>query len=257
MSNKLLSLLFLIYLSYTYCSECSEKRTSEKLDDDPWDVCAKLSNTDPGGYYCNYNSRTERCEEFYCHNSPSDFCGAVPNSANDEQCLPKKDNSGCEYKTCETLSNTECSKFVVYEANKACVPDGDSCQILQCEQMSPNICESIEFQDIGSKCVKSGSGCILATCNSMTESTCGEFIPVNKLYKCYFDDGYGCTDTEKECSDFDIGECNLFNTEDNPVYTDGEKCVESDGMCVLIEKESNSKMLEFSAFILLIIFLLF
>ena len=366
MSYKLLSLLFLIYLSSTYCSDCSEKTTFEEGETGT-NVCSSLSNRNPGGYICIYNSKSNRCEEITCESSPSiEYCYQIPDSAEGKQCLPKDEddeNSGCEYRgcedltsncdrfytgdddkictinssrnkceiktcssltsesncgkfipynsglkcafnrennkcqitkkdceeidshncgtyrsdvdegtkkcipdsksgkckksSCEELSKTECSNFTPDDREKVCAPDGEKCKVQSCPEISPDICETIPFQNPGSKCVKSGNSCTFSTCSSMDKSKCGDFIPVNKLYKCYYDEEYGrCNYDNKECSDFARGECDLFNTEDNLEDTDGKKCVESDGKCALSSKKSNSKMLEFPAFMSLIVLLL-
>jgi hypothetical protein len=362
MNIKLLSLLFLIYLSSTYCSECTDKTTFEK-DEDEYDACEDLSS-DKDGYYCHYNSNTKRCEELYCKTSASKYCDRIPDSSDGKHCLPKADDSGCEYKSCsdltsncnrfftgnddeictlntqtkkceiklcssltsssecgklipfrseqkcaynedeskciitykdceeldndkcdyyspsgddgdkrclldsstkkckmlscEELPKTECSKYIPNEVGKVCFADGNNCKLQTCPDLSPDVCETVEFDDSGSKCVKSGKSCTLSTCNSMSKTECGNFIPVNKLYKCYYEENAkGCITGYKDCSEFAKDECNLFNTEDNLEDTNGAKCVESDGKCVLSSKKSNSKMLEFPAFISLIIFLLF
>ena len=363
MSYKFLSLLFLLYLSSTYCSTCSEK-TSFGEGEVQSEVCRGLTSSSDG-YYCHYNSGTNRCEEIYCSSSPSSkYCSQIPDSADGKSCLPKDYNdedSGCEYRacsdltsncnqfftgnedeictlnsagnqceiktcstltencgqfipyspekkcalnsgenkceitvkdceeldskycnyytpsaddgtkrclpdssngkckkaSCEELSKTECSKYIPDGAGKVCIPDGNNCRLQSCSEISPDICETIEFDDPGSKCVKSGTSCTFSTCDSMTESTCGDFIPINKLFKCYYEENSGrCITGYKECSDFARGECDLFNTEDNLEDTDGAKCVESDGKCTLGSQKSNSKMLEFPASISLIVLLL-
>ena len=367
MSYKLLSLLFLIYLSSTYCSDCSDKTTFEEGETETY-ACESLSNRNPDGYYCHYNSEKKICEEITCSSSPSTkYCSRIPDSAEGKQCLAKdydNEDSGCEYKacsdftskcyqfntgdddkictlnssgnkceiktcssltsesdcakfipyyankkcafnneekkckitkknceeldsnncnayspsdgddgtkkcipdsksgkckksSCEELSKTECSNFTPDDREKVCAPDGEKCKVQSCPEISPDICETIPFQNPGSKCVKSGNSCTFSTCSSMDKSKCGDFIPVNKLYKCYYDEEYGrCNYDNKECSDFARGECDLFNTEDNLEDTDGKKCVESDGKCALSSKKSNSKMLEFPAFMSLIVLLL-
>ena len=210
---------------------------------------------------CALNEDETKCEITYkdCEELDSDYCDYYIPSGDDgsKKCLP--DSKGkCKKSSCEELSKTECSKYITGEAGKVCLPDGDNCKVQSCEEISPDICETIEFDDPGSKCIKSGTKCTFSSCDLMTESTCGDFKPVNKLYKCYYEENYGrCTYAYKECTDFASGECNLFNVEDNLEDTNGAKCVESDGKCALSSKKSNSKMLEFPALICLIVSLLF
>ena len=233
-------------------------------------LCSSLTSSSDCGqltpYYpydkCAFNSDKNQCEitNKDCEELGSDYCNYYTPSDDDstKRCLPDSSNGKCKKSSCEELSKTECSKFTTGEVGKVCAPDGDNCKVQTCSEISTDICETIEFEDPGSKCVKSGTSCTFSSCESMTESTCGDFVPVNKLIKCYYEENADrCTTSDKECSDFDRGECNLFNTEDNLEDTNGAKCVESDGKCVLSSQKSNSKMLEFSAFISLIVLLLF
>lgn len=159
----------------------------------------------------------------------------------------------CSKFSCEDLSNTECAKFEVYETGKVCAPFGNNCKIQSCSEISADICETVEFSFPGDKCVKSDSGCTFAKCEDIDPSECENFIPVNKAYKCVLDSsGTRCQYDYKKCEELSKDECDFFNIEDNLEENDGKKCVYSDdeGKCVL-----NSKKLEFSVFILFILFL--
>ena len=232
-------------------------------------LCSSLTSASDCGqltpYYpyqkCAFNSGDSKCAITIkdCEELGSNYCNLYTPSSDDgtKRCLPDSSNGKCKKASCEELSKTECSKYIPDEVGKVCIPDGNNCRLQSCSEISPDICETIEFDDPGSKCVKSGTSCTFSTCDTMTESTCGDFIPINKLFKCYYEENAGrCITGYKECSDFARGECDLFNTEDNLEDTDGAKCVESDGKCTLGSQKSNSKMLEFPAFISLIVLLL-
>jgi len=355
MSIKLLSLFFLVYLSSTYCSDCTDKTSFEK-DEDKESACEEFT---AGSYFCHYNSENDRCEELYCEKASSDYCNYIPDSPDGRSCLPKSDDSGCEYKSCTDLTSncnefypgdddkictfnpttkkceiklcsegskencgqlipyypgkkcafnaeenkckitskeceeldsdkcylyssqseddankkcilnssngkckkfecselpkTECSKFKPNNEEEVCAPYENNCKLLTCPLLPVDTCETIEFSDPGIKCIKSGKSCTISYCERMSPSECGKFIPVDKTYKCYYESNMKqCTYKHKKCEEFSKGECNLFNTEDNLEDTNGKKCVDDDGKCVL-----NSKKLEFPAYISLILFLLF
>ena len=355
MSIKLLSLFFIVYLSSTYCSDCMDK-TSFEENEDKYNACYRLSTN---SYNCHYNSDNDHCEELYCNKASSDYCENIPDSPEGKRCLPKSDDSGCEYKSCTDLTSncnefntsdedkictfnpttrkceiklcseglkencgelkpyypdqkcafnadenkckitfkeceeldsdkcdwyyskseddankkcildssngkckkfecselpkTECSKFKPNNNEEVCTPYENNCKLLTCSQLPVDTCETIEFSNPGIKCVKSGKSCTISKCEEMSTSDCGKFTPVDKTYKCYYSSNANqCTYKHKNCEEFSKGECNLFNIEDNLEDTNGKKCVEDDGKCVL-----NSKKLEFSAFIILILFLLF
>ena len=198
-----------------------------------------------------------------CSELDSDYCNYYSSSGSEDdigkKCVPDSSNGKCKKSSCEELSKTECNKFIPGTVGEVCAPFGDKCKIQTCSDFSADICEKVEFEDPSSKCVKSGTSCTFSSCNEMSASECGNFIPLNKLYKCYKPENYnGCTTGYKECSEFSKDECNLFNTEDNLEDLNGIRCVEENGKCVLSSKKSNnSKMMEFPAFICLIVFLLF
>ena len=161
----------------------------------------------------------------------------------------------CAKFTCEELSNTECSKFEVYETGKVCAPFGNNCKIQSCPDFSSDICETIEFSNPADRCVNSETGCTFTSCYNYDPQECEKYIPVTNAYKCFFNSYYGqCEFGYKDCEELSKDECDLFNMKDNMERTHGKKCVYSDdeGKCVL-----NSKKLEFSTFILLFILLLF
>ena len=189
----------------------------------------------------------KECEEY-----KSDECEEY-SSSGDTKCLLDSSTNKCKKFTCAELPKTECSKFKLYEEDKVCAPDGDNCKIKSCTDFSSEICETVEFSYEGYKCTKSSSGCSFTTCQTTNPSNCGKFIPTNKAYKCYLDSDSGkCFTETKDCGELSKGECHLFNTEDNLEDTNGKKCVEDDGKCVL-----NSKKIEFPAFIILILLFLF
>ena len=224
------------------------------------------------------SSLTENCEQLIPFNYKDKKCAliseghcGIKNKDCEEydisQCEKWGSNEGeplerCEYNptlkkctkfTCEELSNTECSKFAIYEENKVCAPFGDKCKIQSCEEISPDICETVEFDFPGDKCVKTDSVCTLKRCEDTDPSECENFIPVNKAYKCVLNSYSGrCQWKYKECEELSEDECDAFNIHDNLERTDGKKCVEEDGQCTL-----NSNKLEISVFIAFIFFILF
>ena len=190
-----------------------------------------------------------------CEDYKSDECEDYYSPSNDDpkQCLLDSSTNKCKKFSCEELPKTECSKFKINEENKVCASDGNNCKIQSCEDFSSEICESIEFSNDDYKCVNSDSGCTFTTCLKTEPPNCGKFVPTNKAFKCYFSrHAQKCVLESKDCEEFSKGECNLFNTEKNLDGTDGKKCVEDDGKCVL-----NSKKLEFSTFFILILFFVF
>ena len=179
------------------------------------------------------------------------------------RCEYSQTENKCKEFTCEQLSKNECSKFDVNEDNKVCAPSGNNCAIHSCEDFDSTICETIEFSNPAYKCMNTDEGCkfksIYEYNNLEDGEVCEEFIPVNKAYKCIYNSYYkSCEIKAKECGELSKDECDLFNFKDNLDRTDGKKCVYSDddGKCVL-NSTSNSKNVEFCAYIFLILFLLF
>ena len=190
---------------------------------------------------------TKDCEDF-----KSDECDEYsPENEEYTRCLLDQATNKCKKITCEDLSSSECDKFVIYKNDKVCAPYGNKCKIQSCKDFSSDICESVEFSFQGFKCINTDKGCEYSTCYDTDPSKCGNFIPINKAYKCYLNRGQ-CDFGRKKCEELSKNECDLFNIEDNLEETNGKKCVEDDGKCVL-----NSNKLEFSFFVLFILFLLF
>ena len=216
--------------------------------------CGQLTPYDSRLKCASIEEGTCRIVEKECEEYKNDECENYYSSSDDgsTKCLLDSSTNKCKKFTCAELPKTECSKFEINEENKVCAPDGNNCKIKSCEDFSSDICESIEFYREDYKCVKSSSGCTFTTCEQTNPSNCGEFIPINKAYKCYLSSHGKCTTETKDCGELSRGECHLFNTEDNLEDTNGKKCVEDDGKCVL-----NSKKIEFSAFIILILLFLF
>ena len=272
------------------CIRKSDKSGCEyKSCEDLTSDCGRF-NSGEDDKICTFNSEDNVCEIKLCSSLTENCEQLIPFNYEDKKCalisegqcgIKNKDCeeydtsqcekwggseeeplSRCEYNpslkkcvkfTCEELSNTECSKFEVYEADKVCAPYGDKCKIQSCEEISPDICETVEFPYPGDKCVKSDSGCTLNRCQDTDPSECENFIPVNKAYKCTLNSYRGeCEWKYKECEELSGDECDAFNINDNLEKTDGKKCVEKDGKCML-----NSKKLEFSFFIVFIFFILF
>lgn len=272
------------------------KRCIEKSDESgcEYKSCSDLTSncnefyTGDEDQICTLNTSTKKCEIKKCSEASKDNCGQlIPhdnylkcalNEENkcqiinkgcedynkdechhhggdgDKRCLPDLTNNKCKLASCEELPKEECSNYKTYDGEKVCVPKGDTCVLQACEEITDKTtCEKAEFLDIGIKCVYSDSKCTLSSCEKMDKTKCGNFIPLDKRYKCYYDsEDDQCYTEEKSCEELSKGECDLFNTEDNLEDTNGKKCVEDDGKCVL-----NSKKVEFPAFILLILFLLF
>ena len=175
--------------------------------------------------------KSDECENYY---SPSDD--------DPKQCLLDSSTNKCKKFSCEELPKTECSKYKINEEDKICASDGNNCKIQSCKDFSSEICESIEFSNEDYKCINSDSGCTFTTCLKTEPPNCGKFVPKNKAFKCYFSrHAQRCVVESKDCEEFSKGECNLFNNEKNLDGTNGKKCVEDDGKCVL-----NSKKFRFS-----------
>ena len=272
------------------CIRKSDKSGCEyKSCEDLTSDCGRF-DTGEDDKICTFNSEDNVCEIKLC-SSLTENCGQlIPFNYEDKKCalvseghcgIKNKDceeydigqcekyapNEGepltrCEYNpslkkcvkfTCEELSNTECSKFAVYDTDQVCAPYGNNCKIQSCSEISPDICETVEFSFAGDKCVKTDKGCTLKRCEDTDPSECESFIPVNKAYKCVLNSYRAqCEWKYKECEELSRGECDSFNIRDNLQKTDGKKCVEDDGKCVL-----NSSKLEFSVFIVFIFFILF
>ena len=213
MSIKFLSLFFFIYLSSTYCSDCTEKNTFENGDE--YDACEELSSQ-VDGYYCHYNSGTRSCEEIYCKSSSSKYCTRIPDSPEGKRCLPKNDNSGCEYKSCEDLTSN-CEKFYNGIEDEICTlnPTKGKCELKLCSSLTSN-CEQLKPFIPYKKCALVSEGqCGIAykDCEELDSDYCNSYTPsglevdVNK--KCLPDSSNGkCK--KSSCEELSKTECNKF-----------------------------------------------
>lgn len=211
----------------------------------PYDYRYKcVSNSDSG---CKY-------EEKQCEELDTDKCNQYSYSSDsDTRCILNSKTNKCQLLKCEDLSSSECSKFYIDSREKVCAPYENNCKIQSCSELTKEVCETVEFSYEGSRCVYSAeNGCKLMECNKQTKETCGQFVPLDPLSKCAYDEeDEKCHIEEKECEELSKDQCDLYNTEEY-LEEGGKKCVEDDGKCVL-----DSKKLEYSILFLLLLFFLF
>ena len=163
------------------CIKKSDKSGCEyKSCEDLTSDCGRF-DTGEDDKICTFNSEDNVCEIKSC-SSLTENCGqlipfndgkkcalvsegqcGIKNKDCEEydiaQCEKYAPNEGepltrCEYNpslkkcvkfTCEELSNTEWSKFDVYDTDQVCAPYGNNCKIQSCSEISPDICETVEF----------------------------------------------------------------------------------------------------------------
>jgi len=204
-------------------------------------------------YKCVLNEAKTQCETVSktCEELDSDKCNY--GDTYEERCLIDSTTSNCKLYKCEDLSSSECTRFEPNDQNQICAPNGNKCEIkTSCSELDKDVCETIKFRSGSSKCSYSEEKkCSFMDCYKL-ESNCGQFVPLDPLYKCTYDDEEeSCIYDNKNCEELSAGQCDLFNIED--ILEDvGKRCVEDDGKCVL-----NSKKLEYSILFLPLLFFLF
>ena len=194
-------------------------------------------------------SKLKNCDEF-----DKDKCDEFYDSTiTNKKCLLDSTTNKCKLLACEDLPSSECTKYELYEEDEVCAPNGDKCKIQTCSDFSKDVCETIKFSSENYKCTYSSekNTCTFIKCSDLT-SNCGQFVPLDPLIKCAYDDEEERCDTRyKDCEELSAGQCDLFNIED--ILEDvGKKCVEDNGKCVL-----GSKKLEYSILVLFLLFFLF
>lgn len=205
-------------------------------------------------YKCILNGEKTQCEirDKECEEFDTDKCDEYSGN-NDGRCILDSSSNKCKLIRCQDLSSSECSKFITRHRDQICAPSGNKCEFkTSCSELSKDFCEKVIFSNEGYKCSYSTeNGCEFLSCEDL-ESNCGQFVPLDPLYKCIPDkeDG-GCYLEYKDCEELSKGQCDLFNTEDN-LEDVGKRCIEDDGKCVL-----DSKRLDISLFLLFLFLFLF
>ena len=229
-------------------SHCEIQKCSDLTSD-----CEKFVPSDYR-YKCALNVAKTQCETVYktCEELDSDKCEEF-STTNEKRCILDSTKGKCKLVECGDLSSSECTKFRPSEESQICAPNGNKCEIkTSCSQLDKDVCETINFRSRGYKCSYSEEKkCSFMSCYDL-KSNCGQFVPLNPLYKCYYDDEYGeCDIDNKNCEELSAGQCDLFNIEEILEYV-GKRCVEDDGKCVL-----DSKKLDYSILFLSLLFFLF
>ena len=205
-------------------------------------------------YKCALNDEKAQCEikEKDCEEADPDKCHDFSNS--DQRCILDSSSNRCRLIQCDTLSSSECTKFRPYSESQICAPIGDKCEIkTSCSELSEEVCETIKFANPGDKCIYSAENgrCEYSSCYQL-ESNCGQFVPLDTLYKCTYDKEIGGCELEyKDCEELSKDQCDLFNTEDNLEDTGGKRCIEDNGKCVLASKKLDISLLLFSLLLFL------
>ena len=202
-----------------------------------------VSNSNSG---CKYEAKN--CDEL-----DTNQCYQYPYRNDETQCILNTKTNKCQLYKCQELPSSECSKFEVYSDSQTCAPYENNCKIQSCSELTKEVCETATFNSRGTKCTYSTEkGCTLIKCNQMTKATCGQFVPLDPLSKCAYDeDDEECGIEDKECTELSKGQCDLYNTEEY-LEEGGKKCIEDDGKCVL-----DSKKIEYSILFLFLLFFVF
>ena len=227
MSKKYL--IFCLLLSFTCCQSCLEK--SILNDGEDKSICGGLS-TSSIEKACVYDINTNGCVEKECNDLNAEECYKISGFEDDSTSTPnirkkKTDNSGCELKHCEDLTN-HCERFSLGDVNEKCSlnVDNSHCEIQKCSDLTEN-CENFIPEGSSYKCAPNAIGCEIKEkeCEDYTPDNCEKYFDDVTFDKCILD-----TSTNKcklfRCQDLPSSECDKF--EINADYTicapKGEKC---------------------------------
>ena len=228
MNKKYLTFCFLLSLSFTCCELCAEK--SSLYDGEDESICRGYETSDDKA--CVYDRTQNRCVEKECSQLNTDECHFISysdeNTSTRMKCLKKTDNSGCELKHCEDLSNN-CERFISDEWDENCILNADNshCEIQKCSDLTDN-CEKFISSNSHYKCaLNEDHTCELQEkeCVDYTPDNCDEFFDDKTLDQCVLD-----TTTNKcklfRCQDLSSSECDKFGIEREHriCAPKGEKC---------------------------------
>ena len=152
MNKKYLTFCFLLSLSFTCCELCAEKSSLNDGEDES--ICRGYETSDDKA--CVYDRTQNRCVEKECSQLNTDECHFISysdeNTSTRMKCLKKTDNSGCELKHCEDLSNN-CERFICDEWDENCILNADNshCEIQKCSDLTDN-CEKFISSNSHYKC---------------------------------------------------------------------------------------------------------
>lgn len=152
MNKKYLTFCFLLSLSFTCCELCAEKSSLNDGEDES--ICRGYETSDDKA--CVYDRTQNRCVEKECSQLNTDECNFISysdeNTSTRMKCLKKTDNSGCELKHCEDLSNN-CERFISDEWDENCILNADNshCEIQKCSDLTDN-CEKFISSNSHYKC---------------------------------------------------------------------------------------------------------
>ena len=215
MNKKYLTFCFLLSLSFTCCELCAEKSSLNDGEDES--ICRGYETSDDKA--CVYDRTQNRCFEKECSQLNTDECNFISysdeNTSTRMKCLKKTDNSGCELKHCEDLSNN-CERFISDEWDENCILNADNshCEIQKCSDLTDN-CEKFISSNSHYKCaLNEDHTCELQEkeCVDYTPDNCDEFFDDKTLDQCVLD-----TTTNKcklfRCQDLSSSECDKFGIE--------------------------------------------
>ena len=229
MNKKYFIFCFLLSLSVTCCQSCLEK--SSINDGEDKSICNELEASSLEKA-CVYDRTKNGCAEKECSELNINECNLIgfmdEITSTPIQCLKKTDNSGCELKHCEDLTDN-CERFISYDDNEKCNLNADNshCEIQKCSDLTDN-CENFISKNIKYKCALSESHvCELQQkeCVDYTPDKCDEFFDDKTLDQCVLD-----TTTNKcklfRCQDLSSSECDKFGIErEHKICAPkGEKC---------------------------------
>ena len=185
----------------------------------------------------------KECEEISYNDCSSYYPQSEEMNKLEAKCVPKKDKSGCELKSCYFLNANECSEFKFEEYEfKICVPneDNNGCKIIQCRDIPKGNCNA--FNDYFSssnekKCIEpeeeTESNCqeVYKSCEEFDHNNCEHFMNSDDdFYFKYIRDFKRCipktdnTNCEiKRCSELSQNDCNRFNILNYLEHT--EQCI--------------------------------
>lgn len=214
--------------------------------------CSDYKSPNCGDFTPSYSAKKciangDKCEEVFkeCEDLTYDNCDSYYSPSEEinkleAKCVPKKDKSGCELKSCNNLNSNECSefKFDEYEL-KICAPNDDNngCKILQCSDIKKGNCKAFNDNFSSSnklKCIEpedeAESNCqeVSKLCEDYDHNNCINFIAFgdNEFYFEYTKDFKRCipksdnTNCEiKRCSELSPNDCSRFNNNPNLDHT--------------------------------------
>ena len=171
------------------------------------------------GYKCegtkgNCSPKMKECSDFKPDECTSYYYGDTTNYKGKKKCVTNDLNTGCELKTCESLSNENCHKYNhnIFNDEK-CIADEDlgHCKIIYCEDLKSNECDKFgDFDEFGeAKCLPGGEGCIITGCLNMDPDKCQNFkITHSKCIRS--EDEASCYMIPKDCEELDVNNCDQY-----------------------------------------------